>query len=71
MQSFDQKYEEWLQMNIKQETNQRRRGLLENGRRANGLSGPYSAKIRPFEFLTNPSAVIHLKSVEISPILVQ
>lgn len=31
MQSFDYKYEEWLQMNIKQEVNQRRRGLLENG----------------------------------------
>lgn len=31
MQSFDQKYEEWLQIIIKQEANPRRRGLLEKG----------------------------------------
>jgi hypothetical protein len=31
MQSFDQKYEEWLQMNIMQEANPRRRGLIEKG----------------------------------------
>jgi hypothetical protein len=31
MQSFDQNYEEWLQMNLEQEANPRRRGLLEKG----------------------------------------